>query len=65
MYEVLCDLNNDDWVGVVDVLGNNAGLVATGSRQAAAMEILGQHFGLIPPKEAILAGTLPAAIIDT
>ncbi|MEU7412377.1 hypothetical protein AB0B40_24165 [Streptomyces sp. NPDC042638] len=66
VYEVMCDLNNDDWVGVVDVLGNNAELVATleGDKRRP-MEILEQRFGLTLPREAILTGTLPAAIIRT
>ncbi|MFC3578005.1 hypothetical protein ACFOZ0_33060 [Streptomyces yaanensis] len=66
VYEVMCDLNNDDWVGVVNVLGNNAELVAAlEADKRRPMEILEQRFGLTLPKEAILTGTLPAAIIKT
>ncbi|AEY93986.1 hypothetical protein SHJG_8721 [Streptomyces hygroscopicus subsp. jinggangensis 5008] len=63
MYEVMCDLNIDDWVGVVDVLGNNAELVsALEADKRRPMEILEQRFGLTLPKEDILTGTLPSAI---
>ncbi|MFG2472602.1 hypothetical protein ACGFXB_45375 [Streptomyces canus] len=60
----MCDLNNDDWAGVVNVLGNNAELVAAlEADNRRPMEILEQRFGLTLPKEAILTGTLSAAII--
>ncbi|MGW5498984.1 hypothetical protein [Streptomyces olivaceoviridis] len=63
VYEVMCDLNIDDWVGVVDVLGNNAELVsALEADKRRPMEILEQRFGLTLPKEDILTGTLPSAI---
>ncbi|MEW2051627.1 hypothetical protein, partial [Streptomyces sp. NPDC005476] len=66
VYEVMCDLNNDDWTGVVNVLGDNAELVAAlEADRRRPMEILEQRFGLTLPKEAILTGTLPAAIIKT
>ncbi|MFH9663529.1 hypothetical protein ACH4NF_35250 [Streptomyces sp. NPDC017248] len=66
VYEVMCDLNNDDWAGVVNVLGDNAELIAALEvDKRRPMEILEQRFGLTLPKEAILTGTLPAAIIKT
>jgi hypothetical protein len=62
----MCDLNDETWAGVVDVAGDNAGLISeieTDGRNS--FEILEQRFGLTLPKEAILTGTLPAAIIET
>ncbi|MEU8470185.1 hypothetical protein AB0F30_20110 [Streptomyces sp. NPDC029006] len=60
------DLNDSDWVGVVDVFGNNAELVAAlEADKRRPMEILTQRFGLTLPKETILTGTLPGAIIST
>jgi hypothetical protein len=66
VYEVMCDLNDETWAGVVDVAGDNAGLISeieTDGRNS--FEILEQRFGLTLPKKAILTGTLPAAIIET
>lgn len=66
VYEVMFDLNDSDWVGVVDVFGKNAELVAAlEADKRRPMEILEQRFGLTLPKETILTGTLPAAIIRT
>ncbi|MEU3862555.1 hypothetical protein AB0F03_35400 [Streptomyces sp. NPDC028722] len=66
VYEVMFDLNDSDWVGVVDVFGNNAELVAAlEADKRRPMEILTQRFGLTLPKETILTGTLPGAIIST
>ncbi|GHE16070.1 hypothetical protein [Streptomyces alanosinicus] len=64
VYEAMCDLNDDDWAGVVDVLGDNAELVAAlEADKRRPMDILEQRFGLALPKGAILTGELPAAII--
>ncbi|MFF8732878.1 hypothetical protein ACF073_41420 [Streptomyces sp. NPDC015171] len=64
VYEVMGDLNNDDWVGFVDVLGNNAELVAAlEADKRRPLESLEQRFGLTLPKERILTDALAAAII--